>query len=80
MKPSPDVESYRETVRRALAEDLGSRRHHDHCDRSGGASRGQFLVKADCVVAGLEVAFEAFRLEPSVQVSVRKPDGAVRAW
>ena len=40
-------------------------------------ARGQFLVKADCVLAGLDVAFEAFRiLEPTVQVSVRKPDGS----
>ena len=39
-------------------------------------ARGQFLVKADCVLAGLDVAFEAFRLlEPGVQVVGRKGDG-----
>ena len=44
--------------------------------RRDARARGQFLVKADCVLAGLDVAFEAFRiLEPGVQVSVRKPDG-----
>jgi nicotinate-nucleotide pyrophosphorylase (carboxylating) len=33
-------------------------------------------VKADCVVAGLDVAFEAFRqLEPSVRITARRQDG-----
>ena len=80
MKLQPlDVESYRETVRRALAEDLGAAGDitTDATVPAGVRACGQFLVKADCVVAGLEVAFEAFRiLEPSVQVSVRKPDGS----
>ncbi len=31
-------------------------------------ARGVFMVKADCVIAGLEVAFEAFRqLDPQVR-------------
>ena len=35
-------------------------------------ARGVFLVKADCVLAGLDVAFEAFRqVEPGVRVSWR---------
>ena len=39
-------------------------------------ARGVFLVKADCVVAGLDVAFEAFRLiEPGVRVAAQKRDG-----
>jgi nicotinate-nucleotide pyrophosphorylase (carboxylating) len=74
-----DVESYRDTVRRALAEDLGAAGDitTDATVPAGARARGQFLVKADCVLAGLDVAFEAFRiLEPSVQVSVRKPDGS----
>ena len=43
-----------------------SRRHHDRRHRAiGSAARGVFLVKADCVLAGLDVALEAFRqLEP----------------
>ncbi len=80
MKLQPlDVESYRETVRRALAEDLGVAGDitTDATVPADARARGQFLVKADCVLAGLDVAFEAFRiLEPSVQVSVRKPDGS----
>ena len=73
-----DVESYRETVRRALAEDLGTAGDVTTAATvpADARARGQFLVKADCVLAGLDVAFEAFRmLEPTVQVSVRKPDG-----
>ena len=53
---------YRDVVRRALDEDVGSG------DVTTAATvppsqraRGVFLVKADCVLAGLEVAFEVFR-------------------
>src|SRR4029078_9166240 len=59
---------YREAVRRALAEDLG-----------GGAvtteatvdpqqrARGEIVAKGDCVIAGLDIAAEAFRqLDPAV--------------
>ena len=79
MKPSPlSVESYRAIVRRALDEDLGT-----VGDITTAATvpaevraRGEFLVKAECVLAGLDVALEAFRiLEPGVRVSVRKSDG-----
>lgn len=39
-------------------------------------ARGVFLVKADCVLAGLDVAFETFRLlEPGVRVEARRRDG-----
>ena len=73
----PNVESYRDIVRRALEEDVGAG------DITTQAvvppevlARGVFLVKADCVLAGLDVALEAFRiLEPGVQTSVRKGDG-----
>ena len=35
-----------------------------------------FLVKADCVLAGLDVALEAFRLlDPNVRTAIRKHDG-----
>jgi len=53
---------YRDIVRRALDEDVGSG------DVTTAATvlptqraRGVFVVKADCVIAGLEVAFEVFR-------------------
>jgi nicotinate-nucleotide pyrophosphorylase (carboxylating) len=80
MKPLPlDVESYREVVRRALDEDLSTAGDitTDATVPAGVRARGQFLIKADCIVAGLDVALEAFRiLEPGVQVSIRKPDGS----
>jgi nicotinate-nucleotide pyrophosphorylase (carboxylating) len=53
---------YRDLVRRALAEDVGD---GDITTEATVAStlmaRGVFLVKADCVLAGQEVAFEVFR-------------------
>ena len=73
---------YRDIVRRALDEDL--------VNAGGGVTdittestvlanaraRGRFVVKADCVLAGLDVAFECFRaIEPDVQTIVRKADG-----
>jgi nicotinate-nucleotide pyrophosphorylase (carboxylating) len=53
---------YRDIVRRALDEDIGSGDVTTAATvlRSQRA-RGVFLVKADCVLAGLEVAFEVFR-------------------
>jgi nicotinate-nucleotide pyrophosphorylase (carboxylating) len=79
MKPlRPD--EYRAIVRRALDEDIGAG------DVTTGATvspdqraRGIFLVKADCVMAGLDVALEAFRLlepgVPGVAVTLHKQDG-----
>lgn len=72
-----DPAVYRDLVRRALQEDV---RDGDITtdatvprDRRG---RGVFLAKADCVVAGLEVAFEVFRqIEPDVVTTTRKADG-----
>jgi nicotinate-nucleotide pyrophosphorylase (carboxylating) len=80
--PPLDPSLYRDIVRRALDEDL--------CDTSGrkadvttdatvaatAQAHGKFIVKADCVLAGLDVAFECFRLlEPDVQISAPKADG-----
>jgi nicotinate-nucleotide pyrophosphorylase (carboxylating) len=80
MKPPPlDAASYRETVRRALDEDLGSAGDitTDATVPADARARGQFLVKAPCILAGLDVALEAFRLlEPDVQVTARTADGA----
>lgn len=79
MQPSPlDPESYRDIVRRSLDEDLGAAGDitTDATVPAGARARGVFLVKADCVLAGLEVALESFRiLEPGVRVSVKKRDG-----
>ena len=78
MKLSPlNVESYRDIVRRALDEDLGAGDITTQAIVPPEArARGVFLVKADCVLAGLDVALEAFRiLEPGVQASVSKSDG-----
>ena len=64
-------------MRRALEEDL--RDGDVTTDATVAASvraRGVFLAKADCVVAGLEVAFETFRrLEPDVRVQGHVADG-----
>jgi nicotinate-nucleotide pyrophosphorylase (carboxylating) len=57
-----DPSDYRDIVRRALEEDV---RDGDITTLAMVApaqrARGVFLAKADCVVAGLDVAFEAFR-------------------
>ena len=75
------VDAYRDLVRRALAEDVGtgdvttagtidgSRRVH-----------GIVLAKCRCVIAGLDVAVETFRqLEPAIEVTVHHRDGALCA-
>jgi nicotinate-nucleotide pyrophosphorylase (carboxylating) len=72
-----DPVQYRDLVRRALDEDVG------RGDITTEATvlptqraRGVLLAKASCVLAGLDVAFEAFRLsDPSVLASARKHDG-----
>jgi nicotinate-nucleotide pyrophosphorylase (carboxylating) len=68
---------YRETVRRALAEDLGWGDVTTEATVPAGArGRGTFLAKSPCVVAGLDIAFEAFRqLDPAMTFTVRCPDG-----
>jgi nicotinate-nucleotide pyrophosphorylase (carboxylating) len=76
VKPlSPD--QYRDIVRRALEEDLGSGDvTTDAIVSPGQRAHGVFLSKADCVIAGLEVALEAFRqLEPEIAVTLHKQDG-----
>jgi nicotinate-nucleotide pyrophosphorylase (carboxylating) len=70
-------EGYRDIVRRALDEDLGSGDlTTDATVDAGQRARGVFLVKEDCVLAGLDVALETFRLlDPAVQAMIRKQDG-----
>jgi nicotinate-nucleotide pyrophosphorylase (carboxylating) len=68
---------YRELVRRALAEDFGwgDVTTEAVIDRDQRA-RGVILVKSACVLAGLDIASEAFRqLDPGVTVAAHVKDG-----
>ena len=72
-----DPDAYRELVRRALAEDIGAgdittQATIDPAQRA----RAVVLAKSQCVIAGLDVASEAFRqLDPDVRIRVDRPDG-----
>ena len=68
---------YREVVRRALAEDLGwGDVTTEATVQSAQQAKGILLAKAPCVVAGIEVALEAFRqLDPSLTVHAERSDG-----
>ena len=70
-------ELYRETVRRALNEDVRDGDiTTDATVPPAQQARGVFVVKSDCVIAGLDVAFEAFRqLDPHVRVAPLRHDG-----
>ena len=72
-----DPALYREIVRRALAEDLG---WGDVTTEATVAAdlraRGVILAKSPCVIAGLDVAAEAFRqLDPGSPSIARRSDG-----
>ena len=73
-----DPALYREIVRRALAEDLGwGDVTTDATVAQEQRARGIILVKSPCVIAGIQVAAEAFRqLDPAVSFDIRKEDGA----
>jgi nicotinate-nucleotide pyrophosphorylase (carboxylating) len=82
MRNGLDPGDYRDLVRRALEEDLGTvlGSAHDVTTEATvpaiARARGAFIANADCVIAGLDVAFECFRaLDPAVQTVVRKGDG-----
>ena len=73
-----DPSVYRGIVRNALAEDIGA---GDVTTRAvigdGQRARAVLLAKSPCVIAGLDIASEAFRqLDPDVAVSIRHPDGS----
>src|SRR5438034_4254712 len=70
-------EVYLDTVRRALNEDVRDGDiTTDATVPSGQQARGVFVVKSDCVLAGIDVAFEAFRqLDPDVRTSAGRHDG-----
>jgi nicotinate-nucleotide pyrophosphorylase (carboxylating) len=73
-----DAGTYREIVRRALAEDLGGGDITTQATVDTDLrARGEIVAKCDCVIAGLAVAAETFRqLDPSVVFTVRKSDGS----
>jgi nicotinate-nucleotide pyrophosphorylase (carboxylating) len=75
--PALDPQSYRELVRAALAEDVGSGDiTTDATVKPGQRARGVFLVKQDCVIAGLDVAIEAFRqVDSSIETVLHRHDG-----
>ena len=72
-----DAGQYRELVRRALAEDLGwgDVTTEGLIDREQNA-KGVILAKSPCVLAGLDVACEAFRqLDPGVGITLNRKEG-----
>ena len=81
MKETPfeplDPGLYRELVRRALAEDFGwGDVTTDAVIRRDQRGRGVLMVKAPCVLAGIEVGCEAFRqLDPGVAARSAHRDG-----
>ena len=68
---------YREVVRRALAEDLGW--GDVTTEATVGPeqrARGTIIAKSPCVLAGIDVAAEAFRqLDPAIVMQTRRFDG-----
>ncbi len=72
-----DPSHYRDIVQRALAEDLGAGDITTEATVPPTArARGTFLVKSECVLAGIDVAIEVFRqLDPEVEATFRKHDG-----
>ena len=82
MIPTPleplDPGVYREIVRRTLAEDFGwgDVTTETVIDRNQKA-KAVMLAKAPCVIAGLDIASEAFRqMDPAVSMTVNRADGA----
>ena len=72
-----DAALYREIVRRALAEDLGWGDITTEATVPPDVRAiGRLVVKSNCVLAGLDVAEEAFRqLDPTIEVTRLKADG-----
>jgi nicotinate-nucleotide pyrophosphorylase (carboxylating) len=72
------VEAYRDLVRQALAEDRGRGDATSAATVAKGIrARGTIMAKSDLVVAGIDVAAEAFRqLDPKAVFEVRWGDGS----
>lgn len=72
-----DPDDYRDVVRRALAEDLrGGDVTSEATVDPGQRARGELLVRQECVLAGIDVAAEAFRQrDPGAVVDRRRRDG-----
>jgi len=72
-----DPALYRDLVRRALDEDVGSGDiTTDATVSPSQRARGVLLAKSSCVLAGLDLAIDAFRqIDADVQVDIRKTDG-----
>ena len=84
--PRLDPRDYQDIVRRALDEDLIDATGHardittESTVAPSSRGRGRFVVKADCVIAGLDVAIECFRaLEADVEAVVHHADGTTCA-
>jgi nicotinate-nucleotide pyrophosphorylase (carboxylating) len=74
-----DAGAYRELVRRALAEDFGwGDVTTEAVIESDQKAKAVILAKSRCVIAGLDIASEAFRqLDPGVAITVYNSDGAL---
>jgi nicotinate-nucleotide pyrophosphorylase (carboxylating) len=72
-----DPAAYCDIVRRALDEDVGRGDiTTDATVRPDQRARGVFIAKSDCVLAGLDVALEAFRqVQADLAVTLHKHDG-----
>ena len=72
-----DKALYRELVRRALAEDMGwGDATTEGTIDDGQRGHGRLLAKQDCVIAGLDVAEEAFlQLDPTSTMVRHREDG-----
>jgi nicotinate-nucleotide pyrophosphorylase (carboxylating) len=72
-----DPSDYRDIVRRALDEDVGRGDITTEATvRPDQRARGVLIAKSDCVLAGLDVALEAFRqIDPDLHVTLHKRDG-----
>jgi nicotinate-nucleotide pyrophosphorylase (carboxylating) len=77
LEPLPP-DSYRDLVRRALAEDVGLGDVTTAATVDAGhRARGVLIAKSPCIVAGLDVAVEAFRqLDPDVIIRIHHGDGS----
>lgn len=73
-----DPALYREAVRRALAEDLGWGDVTTEATVDAAMpAEGIIVAKSDCVIAGLDVAAEAFRqLDPAAAFTAHHADGS----